>query len=342
MDTLWNGTFYQTGLGHFDYFWVRDFGSVVDSLLATGNRERVLKTLEWACDCYMKSGAVRLCIDKNGFVFDLPERSIDALPWLMYCLQRSGFEVSEGLRTLLETEAERYTSEYLTYDGSVRQDVNFSELRDGVRYHASAYAVTMVAVLARTSRALGIRVALPGESFYADLLRRTYWNGTYLRADMRTEGFAAECNLFAVHLGVLPEDEFRDGILDTMAKKGLCTPYPVRYTDSRHLFDYRWWARTLMADYAADTVWSWLGGIYLQLLRRRGDHEAFDSSERLYASMVERYGTLPELLTREGNWYETAFYRGEEGMIWAALYLALHLGELAVPLKDSTPGVLVS
>jgi len=331
INRLWNGTFYQIGLGHFNYFWIRDFGSVTDSLLAMGHRERVLKTLEWACGHYMKCGEVRLCVDKRGNVFDMPERSIDALPWLLHSLQRSEYPLSAELRVFLESEIQKYVGLFLAEDGRLRIDVSFSELRDSVRYFASAYAVTMLAVLARASRQLGLKTTLPEERFYADLLRHEYWNGKYLRADTVTETFATECNLFPLFLNVLPETLFRDGILATIREKNLCAPYPVRFTDTKGTFNYRWWARTFMVDYAADTVWSWLGGIYLQVLKRKGNAQEFEASDTLYASMIERFGTLPELLSTKGEWYETFFYRAEEGMIWCALYLSLHTNNATEP-----------
>ena len=40
----WNGTFYKTSLGHYDYFWMRDFGTVAEALTTIGHKDNVHKT----------------------------------------------------------------------------------------------------------------------------------------------------------------------------------------------------------------------------------------------------------------------------------------------------------
>ena len=39
--------------------------------------------------------------------------------------------------------------------------------------------------------------------------------------------------------------------------------------------------------------------------------------------MIEQHGTMPEMLNKDGSWYYAPIYRGDPGMVWAALYVDL-------------------
>ena len=69
LDRLWVGDFYRTSLGHFNFFWMRDFGTVAESLVHLNQTTHVHHTLRWALRHYRKAGRIKLCIDKNGNVF---------------------------------------------------------------------------------------------------------------------------------------------------------------------------------------------------------------------------------------------------------------------------------
>jgi len=39
--------------------------------------------------------------------------------------------------------------------------------------------------------------------------------------------------------------------------------------------------------------------------------------------MIELHGMFPEMLNLDGSWYYAPIYRGDPGMVWAALFLEL-------------------
>src|SRR4051812_22561035 len=51
---LWANDFYRTSLGHFNFFWMRDFGTVAESLVKLGHVDRVHHTLAWALKHYRR------------------------------------------------------------------------------------------------------------------------------------------------------------------------------------------------------------------------------------------------------------------------------------------------
>jgi hypothetical protein len=195
-------------------------------------------------------------------------------------------------------------------------------MRDAVIYEQSAYAVCMLELAKRSSRALGLEApALAGRDYRA-ILEKEYWNGSYFKADAATGAFSAECNLIPFWLGIIDDPDKLQSVLRAVKEKRLQEPVAMRYTDEPRAFRYRWWARTIMRDYAGSTIWSWMGAMYLGLLARAGAPE-YGEERAKFAKMIEGVGAFPELLRQDGTLYKTPFYRAECGMLWAALYLAL-------------------
>jgi hypothetical protein len=320
---LWNNEYYQTGLGHFNFFWMRDFAIVANSLIAIGERDKVRQTLTWALDQYQKAGYVTLCLDSFGEAFDLPGPSIDALPWLLYALRIADLQLSPESLEFLEKETLRYCEAFIDKrTGCIRSGVYFSELRDAVKYRQSAYAVTMLAVLARELAYRNIVAPSYLRQDYPAVLKDMYWNGSYFNADIDNGAFSVEGNLFPFLLGIVDDHAMLQSVLDVIRQKNLTSPYLMQYTDKPRAFRYRWWGELFMWNYAGDTVWTWHGILYLHLLQEI-QHPAETEEMRKFSSLIERNKNFPEILHPDGTWYKTPFYRAEEGMIWAALYLKL-------------------
>jgi len=93
----------------------------------------------------------------------------------------------------------------------------------------------------------------------------------------------------------------------------------MKYTDKPDSFKYHWWAYIIMPDYASNTVWTWMGLLYLKLLKDSGSKD-YKTEYSKFTQLIDRYKTFPELLHPDGSWYKTIFYKAEEGMIWSAIY----------------------
>jgi hypothetical protein len=39
--------------------------------------------------------------------------------------------------------------------------------------------------------------------------------------------------------------------------------------------------------------------------------------------MIEKHGSFPEMLNKDGSWYYAPIYKGDPGMVWAALFVWL-------------------
>ncbi len=324
VEKCWNGTFYSTSLGHFSYFWVRDFGAVSKSLVKLGYEENVRKTMQWALRHYIEHDTVTLCIMPNGQIFDAPEESIDALPWLLHSLTVCDYTLSPQEKLFLNKELKYFIDTFLDPDTGMLYPRTFAELRDGALYDRSAYAVTLVERLVWCTEELGLGpFPYTPEKYQIELLQN-YWNGEYYSADISNKAFSAECALMPFVLHADNDARRLSKTLDYIAARRILTkPYPIRYTHTPKAFRYRWWAKTIMRNYAGTTIWTWHGTYYLRLLARNSRPELADA-QKDFKAMIERYKTFPELLNPDGSLYKSIAYKSDDGMLWAAIYLAIN------------------
>ncbi len=321
VEHCWNGTFYTTSLGNFDYFWIRDFAAVVKSLRALGHVDRVRKTIHWALEQYMREDTVTLCITPRGHLFDAPTRGIDTLPSLIHCIWSAKYELSDVERTFLDRQFERYIHEFLDADGMLLSKPGYAELRDGAIYDRSAYSVAMVERMAWSAKHLGLTFPY-SHLIYRDELLNHYWNGRYFKADYDNPAFSAECALIPFIMRSVEDTDKLNLTLDYIRDHHLAQPYAMKYTDTPKKFRYRFWARTIMRNYAGDTIWTWHGAYYLRLLHGQHRPEA-DGASADFSQMIEMYHTFPEVLHPDGRIYNSLVYKSSEGMIWAAIYLTI-------------------
>lgn len=325
IDRLWYKDFYRTSLGHFDFFWMRDFGTACAALCHAGHYDRIHHTLHWALRHYRKSGAVTTCIDSIGNTFNAPDvKAIDTMPWLLHCIWVSHYELNASEREFLNKMLRKYTKQFLVKGtGLIKPRIRYAEMRDAVIYDRSAYALTLVARMARCSEKLGLDGFVYPPSIYRTELINNYWNGNYFKADYVTDAFSADSALFPFYMGIVDDKAMATKTFDYIDKHKLNKPYPLIYTDNTKAFKHRFWmTKPYMPEYEDHTIWSWHGVFYLHLLKRYGD-KRYAKQHASFSRMIERHGTWPEMLNSDGSWYYAPVYKGDPGMIWCALFLDL-------------------
>lgn len=324
VEKLWQGDFYRTSLGHYDFFWMRDFGTVADSLTKLGHQDKVQQTLRWAMKHYRKAGTVTLCIDKAGNTFNAPaKKSIDALPWLLHSLVVSGYELSKIEHEFLQTRLRHYSKKFIDrHDGMLRA-VRYAELRDAVNYDRSAYSVALIGRLSECAQQLGLDAFLFPPATYKKALIEQYWNGHFFKADLSNNVYSSECALIPFFLKVVDDAEMAGKTFDYINKQKLNEPYPLKYGEHSERFHYRpGMGPHIMPNYTGTTIWTWHATFYLHLLYRYKRPEYVQQYER-FGELISLHGTYPELVNPDGSWYNAPFYRADPGMVWAALFLEL-------------------
>lgn len=321
---LWEGDFYRTSLGHFNFFWMRDFGTVAESLTKLGHGDNVRHTLNWAMLHYMKIDHVTLCIDVNGNPFNAPvKQSIDALPWLLHSLVVSEYNLRPMEQSFLNAHLYRYTRKYLDpATGDLKPGVRYAELRDAVNYDRSAYAITMIARMAECAKLLELDFPFDAET-YRTILNEAYWNGRFFKADRATDVWSSECGLMPFHLGIITDKAKADKTFDFLRATQYEKLYPLEYCKHWDEFNYRpGMGSWLMRNYTGTTIWTWHGTFYLHSLKRFNRPE-YDEEYQKFCQLIERHKTYPEMLNPDGSWYKSPIYSGDPGMVWAALFLDL-------------------
>lgn len=324
VEGTWGGTFYRTSLGHFDFFWMRDFGTVAESLVRLGHQDKVQQTLRWALRHYRRAGTVTLCIDKAGHTFNAPaKKSIDALPWLLHSLVVSNYPLNKAEKAFLQTRLRHYSKKFIDHEDGMLRSVRYAELRDAVNYNRSAYSVAMLGRLSTCAQELGLTAFLFPPETYRRTLIDTYWNGSFFKADLSTDVYSSECALIPFFLHIVTDKNMANATFDYINKKRLNKPYPLQHGEHTEQLNFRpgmgpW----IMPNYTGSTIWTWHGTFYLHLLHRYKRPEYKQQYER-FAALIEKVGTFPELLSPDGSWYKAVFYKSDPGMIWAALFLDL-------------------
>jgi hypothetical protein len=324
IEKLWRGDFYRTSLGHFDFFWTRDFGTVTESLTKLGHGEKVRQTLQWALLHFMEANHVTQCIDNAGNTFNAPaKKSVDALPWLLHSLVVSKYTLRPLEKKFLNQRLHHYAIVYLDpKTGDLKPHIRYAELRDAVNYDRSAYAISLIARLSVCAKELGLSFPFDVK-VYQKILNDVYWNGRFFRADRSVNAWSSECGLMPFHLGIIEDGEKANQTLDYIEKLGYQKLYPLEYCKDWKKFHYRFgMGHLIMPNYTGTTIWTWHGTFYLYMLKKYKRPE-YAREYAKFEQLILRHRTYPELLNPDGSWYKAPFYSSDPGMIWAALFLAL-------------------
>lgn len=165
LEDCWSGEHLTASPGTYRQFWTRDTGFAAASLVRLGDPwpARLLSSLAWAMGVWRKRGShVTTTINPLlRWPVDIFDYGVDSLPLLLSSLQAlvaGGGATGEGAAALahehrawIAREVEHFVAEVVDPStGLVRSDRHFSAHRDTFKNGSTAYANTMVAVLART------------------------------------------------------------------------------------------------------------------------------------------------------------------------------------------------
>jgi hypothetical protein len=340
LEDCWSGEFLTASPGTYRQFWTRDTAFAAPSLVRLGGPwpERLLASLAWAMRIWQarRSHVTTTINPLLRWPVDIFDYGVDSLPLLLASLrtlQAGGGPTAEGASALahehrawIASELEHFVAEVVDpATGLVRSDRHFSAHRDTFKNGSTAYANTMVAVLARTVAETGWGPDLLSRHFAGDwgsLVRRHFWLGDRFRDRLGSDETSGEANVWPFFAGLIDDREMLAAALGTLRREGYTAPSPLRF-EATHRVDrlvpaYRLWS----ADYQTTTSWTSLGSIYLALLRRVEPEAAAVELQRLRA-LIERDGTLWEVLDARGEpWRSRSRLSvSDASMLWGAILL---------------------
>ena len=325
VDKLWGGTFYRTSLGHYDFFWMRDFGTSSESLVKLGHGDNVRANIRWAMHAFRKTDCVTSCIDNLGNTFNQPEkRTVDSLPWLLHAIVVSNYQLSKTEHVFLEHQLRKYIKKFLEPTTGDLKKQRYSEMRDAVFYDRSAYSIALVGRMAVCVKKLKLTHAFPyTPERYQQVLLGLYWNGDYFNADRASSAYSSESALMPFFLKVIDDKKRAGKTFDYINKAKLNKPYPLQYGFRDNEFKHRLgMGKYIMPEYTGTTLWTWHATFYLHTMKRY-DRPEYQEQYDKFSALIARHKTYPELVNHDGSWYYAPVYRADPGMVWAAIFLTL-------------------
>ena len=333
IDDCWDGTHYRASPGYFRQFWTRDLSFSAPALARTSpqHRERVLRSFDWAIRTWERRDShVTTTIHFFDQPVDVFDYGVDCLPLLMAALHRIGADdVLAEHRPWLERELRHFVDEVVDpATGMVRDDRKYSAHRDTIVNRCNAFGNSMVALLAMTVLDLGWDIPEPmvplAQAPQRILLDRFWDTRGFFRDSPGDTTPSGEGNIWPFWTGVITDESIMRQAFATLEEHGYADPYPMKYEPVRKPEIEPWFVRTFMPDYQGATVWTSLGSMYLQLLRRIDPAQARVEIDR-YVAWIERDRTFWEVIDDEtGERYSSTFLtRSDESMLWSAIFLDL-------------------
>jgi hypothetical protein len=316
---------YMTSPRTYRDFWARDFGRCVPSLIYLGFRDEVISTFRYALHHYRRGGKFSLVIHPSGGLFDFPAYAPDGFAFFLHGLvQLHHPSLVDENRRFLEQEVRRF---YITVvhkkTGLVRTDRRFSEAQDYADRKGSCYSTVMCHLVSRAADALQLQNPL-AKYDYPALIRGAFWNGEYFYDDLQKRPYlTGDACILPFWADAVPQAQSAFPIVShRMDEAGLTSPSPLRYgTRQGPKRPMIWLDR--VNPWQRNAVWTCLGVQYLEVLKRFDVPRYLLELSRLEA-LVERLHCFPEVLEPTTlTLFESAFYRSEDSMLWAADLLAM-------------------
>lgn len=323
-----NGTYFQTSQGHFNIFYLRDFAFCIESLIKLGYADEVCKTLEYALHCYATNKKLATTISSDGKPFDVFTYAVDSLPLLFHSLfilekheAGKGKEFVEIYKPWLELEIKKFFD--LVIDpstGLIKRNNHFSSIKDHAKRSVSCYDVCMCGLL--SVHLDFFELANPLKNFkYPTLIKEYFWKNDHFVDSLGSNVISGDANVFPYWTGLITDKKMINWSIAAIQQEGLDKPFPLKYTQSNEgnfLFPLSLFA----GNYEGNSVWMHLGLCYLDVVEKV-DKQFQKQYLQTYKKQIEKHKTFLEVFDTEGKAYNTLFYIADEGMLWAAKYLAL-------------------
>lgn len=326
VNDCFNGKYFQVSNGHFCEFYTRDFGWCTDSLLKLGYNKEVLKTLSYALNIFSKNKRITTSISPGGKPFDFPFYAPDSLAFLMRSLARAkANSLVKRHKKFLNREISRFHHLVIDKDkGLVRDDMNFSSMKDHSLRKSSCYDNVMAAVLAKELEQFNF-LYNPFQSYdFRKAIKRNFWNGDYFLEDLSgSRVITGDSNVFPFWTGIFTSGNMLKSAISSIQKEALDRPFPLKYTRKADIREQKFIGLEFFAkNYERNTIWAHMGPLYISLVKRV-DKKKFNHYYNKYRQIIEDNMNYLEVFNPDGRLYKTPFYYSDEGMLWAANFLTL-------------------
>ena len=321
LEKLWNGKYIRTSLGNYPQFYARDFGIVAETLKQVGYTKRGKATVRYALQQYEKAGKVTTHLSPEGKALNFPNAySPDSFAYFLIALRVfGGKKLAKEHEPFLQSEVDRFCEETLDEEGNIIRKTHLVGMRDHAVRDASCYDTVMAGVVQRECETLGLDYRFPDVD-YSKRLVRDYWNGEWFNDDKSNQTLTADANIYPFWHGLVKDTNKLRKVIKHMREKKMDQPHPIKYVATRKEKGKTIWQNILVPGWEADCVWPMSGLPFIDIVSQ-ADKKQAKRYHKQYRQLLEKHGTLIEVLTTEGKPYSSIFYSADEGMIWSAHWL---------------------
>ena len=110
--------------------------------------------------------------------------------------------------------------------------------------------------------------------------------------------------------------------IDSIRKEGLDKPFPIKYTSARHKGMKFSIGNLFAPNYEVNSIWMHMGPLYVRLVKKI-NKKLFEQYLKKYTQLIETHKNFLEVFSFDGQPFKTTFYKTDESMLWASLYLDL-------------------
>ena len=321
--------YFRTSAQTYPELWSRDFGRCVPALIHTGYRDEVVNSYLFAFRAYQRAGRYELTVLPSGSLYNFPfgSYSPDGFAFFLYglCALNEPGLVADNKHFLNREAARFFRTVVAPRNGTVKENIHFSEAQDYLRRSSSCYSTCCCFIVQQALNKLGLDNPLASYN-YSEILKHRYFNpeGHFFYDDMHRRNYiSGDANILPFWSGMVSKPGFADimNVLEKMDESELNSPYPSRYRNGTEKLP------SLRLDrvnpWQTDSVWTCLGLHLLEMLYIY-HRERFQSELNKICELVSRLRCFPEVIHhRTKNLYQYPLYVSETSMLWAANLLNL-------------------
>lgn len=316
----YNGSFFNTSLGHFCQFYTRDFGFCVESLVSLGYQKKAKDTIEYALSVFYKHNTIATTITPEHKPLHIFDYSPDSLPLLLKSIRVTNKNLTKKYKKFLENKAKEYFQLVFNPETHlVRKDKIFSSIKDNAKRKSACYDNSMLSMLSDELDALNLENPFTGYNIKKNI-KNNFWQGNYFLDDLSgKKHIAADAQVFPFWCGVFKDKTMLKKALNAIQKEGLDKPMPLKYTIDASQTELIFPLNIVLSDYETNTVWLHLGLCFLDVAETFGIKKYLEK----YTRLIEKHKTFPELLEPDGRIFQRFHYASDEGMLWCSKFLYL-------------------
>ncbi len=318
INNCWNDNYFQTSNGHFNDFWTRDFSWCCEPLIKLGYREQVRTTLLFSINAFKKNNQITTTVTKQGKCFDFPNYAVDSLPYILHSLFITDKRLIIENLEFFNHQINIFFNKVIDKETGLVKNKHFSSIRDHYIRNSCCYDNCMIGMLAEDLKKIK-QINNPLKEYnYKKIIKENFWNNNYFIEELNYNKTSGDSLVFPFWTNLFNSRKMFNNCVEKIKELELDNPLPLKYSNNNK--GKKVFASVFAQNYEGTAIWSHLGMIYLQLLKRYNKQE-FEIQYDKYQKLIKNNENFLEVFNQKGKPYKSLFYHSDQGMLWASMFL---------------------